>query len=142
MVAPPRLIMVAPPRLIRPQTFPPRAYRRHTAILGVGSDVFLAAGEGGFQPGPAEVTGGGVPAPTAAQVALENPRLIGFVVKQSESVWLAFRTQTWGGTHSVGSKFDRARDFIQAACGGAFLRQVRTRLADGTEAIQFWNDCA
>ena len=69
----------------------------------------------------------------------EDPRLVGIVIRQSRTLFLANRTQTWGGTELITAKFDDARRFLEGACG-QLLRQESFTLADGTAGVKFWND--
>lgn len=119
-----------------------RSVRLVKEKIAPGDDVFAAMGDevrlGAFtnDPGPAPVTGGGggdIPAG-------EPATLIGIVVMQSQSCWHAYRTQRWGGSESVGNRFEDARRFIEAGVGGRLLRQEPYLMADGTHAIRFWND--
>ena len=120
----------------------------------LGASVF------GPQAGPPDVTGGGGdyqplinsgPAPDGYgdmpygdgigidQGFGEDPRLVGVVIKLSTYTWLAFRTQTWGGTQFIGNHFKDARLFLEGACG-RLLREEQFVMADGTHAFRYWND--
>ena len=102
----------------------------------------LGAGLFGPSPGPAPITGGDEPGSDPVQEGHdtgEDPKLIGIIMKQSSSTWLAFRTQTWGGTQFIGNTLEDARKFMEAACS-RYLRQEEFTMADGQKAFRYWSD--
>lgn len=137
--------------------FPPRpnflALRKQAKNLALG-EVF------GPPPGPADVTGSSsmcaAPLPKAGTTGYgdmpygdtsdgehtgligEDPSLVGYVIQQTQYNFVAQRTQTWGGTTIITSKFDDARKFIEAACGLS-LRQEKTELESGPLMFKFYN---
>lgn len=96
------------------------------------SDVFLPS------PGPTDGEGGktGPVGPTAR----ENGKLVGIVIRQTQFAWFAYRTSTWGGTDFITDTMDKARHWLEGACGHQVLRQKQIQLPGGALATEFWND--
>ena len=94
----------------------------------------------GPQPGP--TSGEDQGEINAAIAVLEDPKLIGTVIRQSSYAWVAFRAIRWGGTSLVCKTWDEARRFIEAACGNTILRREDFLMPDGTEAVRLWNQGA
>lgn len=93
-----------------------------------------------FGPAPGPTTGeGGNPFPAETIPAVDDPRLIGTVIRQSRFNWFAFRTAYWGGTDLTCNKLDEARRWMEGATGQT-LRQQEIHLPDGTTAYEYWND--
>jgi len=90
----------------------------------------------GPPPGPADVYG--TPTTDEGLSPREDPALVGFVIQVSQYAFVAQRTQTWGGTTAITSKFDDARKFIEAACSQS-LRQVQNELTSGPLMFRFYN---
>lgn len=123
-------------------TFP--VIRPRLAVVPLAPPQMLGAAYGpgpvGPQPGPVDGENQGEINATIA--ALEDPKLVGVVIKQSTYAWLAFRSIRWGGTDLVCRTLDDARKFLEAACGGVILRREDYLMPDGTEAMRFWNQIA
>lgn len=96
------------------------------------SDVFSP------MPGPTDGQGGGTspPGPTAT----EDGKLVGIVIRQTQYSWFAYRTSTWGGTDFITDTMNKARQWLEGACGGQVLRQHQIQLPGGALATEFWND--
>lgn len=118
-------------RVFGPPPGPADAYGPGDAEEGIGRLPVLVEGGYGEMPygdGEAGYVG----------TAGEDPTLVGTVVKMAEHNYFAYRTQTWGGTTMIGSKFDDCRKFIEGACGQV-LRQEKETLASGQISFKFYN---
>lgn len=69
-----------------------------------------------------------------------DPSFVGSVIQSGDYLFVAHRSDAWGGTTNISSSIRAGRDFIQAACGTQVLRSELSALPDGTPVTYYYNN--